>query len=202
MKTLIVKYLPSGEKSNTKALLDLFLKHTKTQNIEVLDLLQKPAPMHNLESMAAYYKRNYNGQNLDSKEAQSLAAQDALTKQFLENDVIVMAYPMHNFGMPAAVKAYLDAVVMKGVTFDYGKKMMAGKKSLTIFTSGGAYSNNLVNLEYPNWDTLSMCAKINFNFMGFDEAQVIAESLRDESKRESTLKNVEEKIVEIVKKWY
>lgn len=202
MKTLLVKYLPSGEKSNTKKLLELFLQQTEGQNIETLDLLKKPAPVHDLASIAAYYKRNYGGHKLDEKEAQSIAAQDALKRQFMACDIIVMAYPMHNFAMPAAVKAYLDAVIMKGETFDYGKKMMAGRKSLTIFTSGGVYNHDFVNLDYPNWDTLSMCAKINFNYMGFDESQVISESLRDDSKRDSALKNAEEKIAAIVKKWY
>ena len=45
MKTLIIKYLPTGEKSQTKKLLDLFLQETKNQNIEVVDLLKEEIPI-------------------------------------------------------------------------------------------------------------------------------------------------------------
>ncbi len=202
MKTLIVKYLPSGENSNTKKLLDIFLKKIEGQKIEVVDLLKNVPPIFDEKSMSAYYKRNYGGQNLDAKEAQSLAAQDAFKQQLISSDILVMAYPMHNFGMPAAAKAYLDAVVMKGETFEYGKKMMAGKKALTLFTSGGQYNHDEVNLQYPNWDTISMLAKINFGFMGFDESEVVAESLRDEATKAEKLAAIDVKIEQIVKKWY
>lgn len=202
MKTLVVKYLPSGENSNTKKILDIFLKKIEGQKVEIVDLLNNTPPIFNEESMSAYYKRNYGGQKLDTKESQSLALQDKLKEQLIASDILVMAYPMHNFGMPAAIKAYLDAVIMNGETFAYGKKMMATKKSLTIFTSGGQYNHDEVNLKYPNWDTISMLAKINFGFMGFDEAEVIGESLRDDATRQEKLLKLDTAIEQIVKKWY
>lgn len=189
MKTLIIKYLPSGEQSNTKKLLDLFLTEIPNKDLEIVDLLSEKVPVFNLESMAAYYKRNYNGQKLDPKESVYLADNDRLIKQFKSANVIVIACPMHNFGLPAAVKAYIDAIMFKGETFDYNKKMMSGKKGLVLFTSGGSYNDKFVNLEYPNWDTLTMAVKINFNFMGFDNIEVISSSLReDESKKLSEAK--------------
>ncbi len=202
MKTLVVKYLPSGEKSNTSKLLDLFIEKIKGKNCEVVDLIENPAETFDLESMAAYYKRNYGGQKLNEIEEKSIAKQDKLKKQLLASDVLVMAYPMHNFGMPARAKAYLDAVIMKGETFEPSKKLMAGKKALTLFTSGGEYNHDAVNLDYPNWDTISMLAKINFGYMGFDEAEVIGTSLRDQSKQAEKLAQIDEQITQIVKKWY
>lgn len=202
MKTLIIKYLPSGVNSNTKKLLDLFLEQTRGQNIEMLDLLKEQIPIFNEASIQAYYKRNYGGQKLNSDEAKLLQRNDELIAQFKSADVIVMAYPMHNFGMPAAVKAYLDAVIFKGEVFETGKKLMAGKKSLTLFTSGGIYEEEKFDINYPNWNTIALLAKINFNFMGFDEAEVIGTSLRDEKTRAQRLNQSREEISVIVKKWY
>ena len=202
MKTLVVKYLPSGANSKTKKLLDLFLKGIKGRELEVLDLLEEPMPIFDEESIQAYYKRNYNGQKLNDNEARLLEQNDHLVAQLKSADILVMAYPMHNFGMPAAIKAYLDAVIIKGETFEPGKKLMAGRKVLTLFTSGGIYSEDSFNFEYPNWDTIRLLAKVNFGFMGFDESETISTSLRDEAKAEERLLEAKKKIHQIVQKWY
>jgi FMN-dependent NADH-azoreductase len=202
MKTLLIKYLPSGQSSNTKKLLDLFLSEIKDSEIKTVDLLEAKIPIFNLTSMSAYYKRNFHNLPLNQEEANSLSENDQLVKQLKSCDILVMAYPMHNFGMPALVKAYLDAVLLNGETFSPGKKIMIGKKSLTLFTSGGNYNSNLVNLEYPNWDTLTMLAKINFGFMGFDESEVINTSLRDPATEAEKLAQINIRIKDVVKRWY
>lgn len=202
MKTLIVKYLPTGSESNTKKLLDLFLEQTKSQNIETIDLLKTPMPIFNETSMQAYYKRNYGGQKLSADEAKSLEQNDKLIAQLKSADVLVMAYPMHNFGMPAAVKGYLDAVIFNGETFEMGKKLMAGKKALTLFTSGGIYADGSFGFDYPQWNTLQLLAKINFSFMGFDQAEVLGTSLRDPKTQAERLEQMKEKINSIIKSWY
>jgi FMN-dependent NADH-azoreductase len=202
MKTLIVKYLPSGAASKTKKLLDLFLQEIKNQNVETVDLLKEEVPTFNEASIQAYYKRNYGGQKLDENEANLLAKNDQLTAQLKSADILVMAYPMHNFGMPAAVKSWLDAVVMKGETFDYGKKMMEGKKVLTLFTSGGVYSDSVFNFDYPNWNSIALVTKANFAFMGFDTSEIINSSLRDETTEVAKLNEAKTKIQEVVKRWY
>jgi FMN-dependent NADH-azoreductase len=202
MKTLIVKYLPSGERSNTKKLLDLYIKELGNRPYEVVDLLKEPLPFFTEESMAAYGKRNYGGMALNEQEQRSLAEQDRLVKQLKSADVVVMAYPMHNFGMPGVVKTYFDAVMLNGETFKMGEKMMAGKKALTLYTAGGLYTPDIANLQYPNWDTLSLNAKINFTFMGFDEAEVIATSLRDPHLADGRLIEADQKIRALISKWY
>lgn len=202
MKTLIVKYLPSGEKSNTKQVLDIFLEATKNQQIETLDILKTEVPIFNEASIQAYYKRNYGGQKLDSNEAKLLEKNDKLIAQFKSADVIIFACPMHNFGFPGIVKSYMDAVIFNGETFAYDKKMMAGKKVLTLFTSGGFYSNDTFNFSYPNWNTIALLASAAFGYIGFDEVKTIGTSLRDEKTKEKNLSEVKNQITEIVSKWY
>lgn len=202
MKILVVKYLPSGENSNTKVLLEAFLEVAGQKigdlEIENVDLLKKQPPFFNLDSMQAYYKRNYGGNELNEAEKGLLAGQDELKNQLKAADLLVIACPMHNFGLPALVKGWLDAVIMKGETFDYGKKMMAGKRALALFTSGGEYSHDKFDLEYPNWDALTMLAKVNFGFMGFDKYEVLGASLRDESKKEAKLAEIRDGITKFL----
>ncbi len=202
MKTLIVKYLPSGEHSNTKRLLDLFMKGLGDRPYETIDLIKQPMPVFNEASLAAYTKRNYIGQPLTEKEQQSLVEHDRLVKQFKAADVIVMAYPMYNFGMPGIAKSYFDAVMLNGETFKMGEKLMVGKKALTLFTSGGLYPQTHASLEYPHWDTLTLNVKINFGFMGFDEAEVIGTSLRDPNAADGRLVEADGKIRALISEWY
>ncbi len=202
MKTLIIKYLPTGSNSNTKKLLDAFLEETKNQNIETLDLLKDSMPIFDEASIQAYYKRNYGGQKLDATEAKLLEKNDKLIAQIKSADVVVLAYPMHNFGIPAAVKAYLDAVIFKGETFDYGVKSMAGKKILTLFTAGGIYSEETFNFDYPNWNSIILQSKAMYSFMGFDEVETIGTSLRDEATANTRLSEVKNKLKTLLNKWY
>ena len=81
MKTLIVKYLPSGEASNTKKILDIFLSKIEKHPVETLDLLNAEIPIFNEQNINAYYKRNYHNQNLNPEEAKLLEKNDALIKQ-------------------------------------------------------------------------------------------------------------------------
>ncbi|MBM5782698.1 MAG: hypothetical protein FJ368_04670 [Pelagibacterales bacterium] len=202
MKTLIVKYLPTGASSNTKKLLDVFLEEATNQNIEVLDLLKEQAPLFDEKSIQAYYKRNYGGQKLDLDEAKLLEKNDKLIAQLKSADVVVFAYPMHNFGIPAAVKAYLDAVIFNGETFEAGKKLMAGKKVLTLFTAGGIYSEEVFNFDYPNWNTIALQSKAMYGFMGFDDIETIGTSLRDVTVADSRIAEVRSRLKNIIKKWF
>lgn len=205
MKTLIISYLPSGVNSNTKQVLDIFINAATsanpTQTIENVDLLKAQIPVFNELSIQAYYKRNYGGQALNPQEAQLLAANDALISQLKSADNVIIACPMHNFGYPALVKAYIDAVVFNGETFAYDKKMMAGKKILTLFTSGGSYSLDNFNFNYPNWNTMALLAAATFGFMGFDDVKTLGTTLRDESTKAENLAKISTEISEIVNKW-
>ncbi len=205
MKTLLIKYLPSGENSNTKKVLDIFLANLnekKSTEIEILDLLKTSIPIFDEKSIGCYYKRNYNNQNLSNDEAMLLAKNDELIRQLKSANFIIIATPMHNFGFPAQVKAYIDAVTFHNETFAYDKKMMQGKKILTIFTSGGQYSSDKFGLDYPNWDALSLSAKLTFNFMGFDEVVSIGTSLRDPATNQNNLSKITDEINNLINKWY
>jgi len=203
-KTLLISYLPSGTFSKTKILLDHFLESINGHEIEKVDLLTQSPPIFTEESLAAYFKRNYAGQTLTEAESSALAENDRLIAQFQSADVIVIAAPFHNFGLPGIVKSYLDAVMFNGKTFEFGKKAMAGKKSLTIFTSGGQYSPDSVDFSagFFHWDTLTQSIKIMFNFMGFDEVQIVGASLRDETTRAERVAEARSKIRAIVSRWY
>jgi len=84
------------------------------------------------------------------------------------------------------------------------ERVMAGKKALCLYTSGGSYSTETFNLSYPNWDSISLSFKVNFNFMGFDTAEVIGVSSRWESDdaKVAALATAREKLTALASQWY
>ena len=75
---------------------------------------------------------------------QALALSDALVDQLLAADVIVVAAPMHNFGLPSSLKAWIDHIVRPGRTFSYSEMgpqgLATGKKAVVVLARGGVYS--------------------------------------------------------------
>ncbi|MEO0699174.1 MAG: NAD(P)H-dependent oxidoreductase, partial [Pseudomonadota bacterium] len=56
-------------------------------------------------------------------------------------DTIVIGAPIYNFGVPAAVKAWIDQVARAGITFAYTengpKGLLEGKRAIIVVASGG-----------------------------------------------------------------
>jgi FMN-dependent NADH-azoreductase len=59
-------------------------------------------------------------------------------------DIIIVGAPMYNFGVPSALKAWIDHIVRAGKTFSYSEKgaaaLVNGKKAYLVIASGGVYS--------------------------------------------------------------
>ncbi|MGJ3254965.1 MAG: FMN-dependent NADH-azoreductase [Alcanivorax sp.] len=51
--------------------------------------------------------------------AEVLAESDQLIDELIATDILVIGAPLYNFGMPAALKAWVDQVVRMGRTVDY-----------------------------------------------------------------------------------
>lgn len=70
---------------------------------------------------------------------------DLLTAELLSSDLVVIASPMWNFGVPSSLKAWIDHVVRAGRTFSYSEKGIAGlakgKKAILVTAAGGFYGD-------------------------------------------------------------
>jgi len=116
MKTLLVKYTPRNERSNTKKLLDAFREKIRNSETEELDLCSDVPDMFLEENLLAYIQRNYLGNALTPEQKKLMSKMDRMTEQLKSADIVVVAFPMNNFSMPAAVKAWFDSVILKGQT--------------------------------------------------------------------------------------
>jgi FMN-dependent NADH-azoreductase len=181
MKTLIVKYIPRNERSNTKKLLDAFRGEINSSNVAELDLLDDVPDMLLGDNLLAHINRNILGLELLPEEEKLLFKMDRMAAQLRSEDIVVVAFPMYNFSMPAIVKAWFDSVIQKGVTFgnrkdDHMVISNAAKKALTLISSGGVYSNES-SFSGRGEHALSL-SNLEFQYMGYSDVQgVLAQGM-------------------------
>ncbi|MBA5777844.1 NAD(P)H-dependent oxidoreductase [Stappia sp. F7233] len=72
---------------------------------------------------------------------QTLALSDELVAELKAADVLVIGVPVYNFGVPAALKAWIDLVTRARETFHYTEDgpvgLLEGKKAVVVMASGG-----------------------------------------------------------------
>ena len=81
-----------------------------------------------------------------AEQKETLALSDALIEELTTADMIVLGVPMHNFAVPASLKAWIDLITRAGKTFSYGDTGPKGllpstKKVLVVITRGGVYGD-------------------------------------------------------------
>ncbi len=64
-------------------------------------------------NLLAYINRNILGQKLSPNEEKLLSKMDRMAAELKSADIVVVAFPMYNFSMPAIVKALFDSVMQK-----------------------------------------------------------------------------------------
>ena len=71
----------------------------------------------------------------------ALAESDALVAELKAADVLVIGVPIYNFGIPAALKAWVDMVARARLTFRYTENgpvgLLKGKRAYLTVASGG-----------------------------------------------------------------
>jgi FMN-dependent NADH-azoreductase len=106
-----------------------------------------------------------------SKEVLRLS--DQLTDEVLSSDLLVIASPMWNFGMPSSLKAWIDHVVRAGKTFRYegaGVEGLAkGKKAILVLASGGVFTDG----PWKSWDTVEPYLRQILGFIGINDVQTV-----------------------------
>ncbi|ATJ81357.1 FMN-dependent NADH-azoreductase [Halomonas beimenensis] len=90
-----------------------------------------------------------------SDEQRELAARsDALIEELLAHDVLVLAVPLYNLGIPSQMKAWFDRVMRAGVTFRYTENgpqgLVEGKRAVILAARGGQYAGTELDSQTPH----------------------------------------------------
>jgi len=101
----------------------------------------------------------------------ALAESDSLVDELKSADVLVIGAPIYNFGVPAALKAWVDMVARARLTFRYTANgpegLLKNKRAYVVIASGGVPVDSPVDFATPY---LRQALK----FVGITDVQVIA----------------------------
>jgi FMN-dependent NADH-azoreductase len=143
---LFVMSSPRGQQSYSQQVArgivdDLKIAHP-TSKIVVRNVAKYPLP-HVGEAFVSGMART--PEQRTPAEAQALALSDGLIEELAAADVLVLAVPMYNFGLPSALKAWVDHVVRAGRTFRFGANgpegLLRNKRAIVVVSRGGVYSD-------------------------------------------------------------
>jgi FMN-dependent NADH-azoreductase len=160
----------------SSGLADQFVTRLRMQNpgarLTVRDLAADPVPHLDAARFGAFLAKPE-----DRTPAQQAVAaySDALIDELKRADVVVLALPLYNFGLPSTLKAYFDHVGRAGLTFSYTEKgpvgLLTGKKVYVFAARGGFYAGT------PN-DTQTPYIRAFLSFLGMSDIEfVYAEGL-------------------------
>jgi FMN-dependent NADH-azoreductase len=146
MKTLLqVNASLNGAASQSSRLADAFVARWREaqpqSQVTVRDIAAEAVPHLTAERFQAFITKP---EERTADQRAIAAYSDTLVGELQRADVIVLALPMYNFGVPSTLKAYFDHIARAGVTFRYTAQgpvgLLTGKKAVVIATRGGVYA--------------------------------------------------------------
>ena len=173
-RILIVESSPRGAESASRQLTKTLRERLRSLYPHAIfverDLAANPLPHLDYQTVKGISAK-------DKAEAESLKdalrLSDELTEELLSADLLVIATPMWNFGLPSSLKAWIDHIVRAGKTFNYagaGVEWLAkGKKAILVLASGGVFSEG----PWKSWDTVEPYLRQILGFIGIDDVQTV-----------------------------
>lgn len=102
----------------------------------------------------------------------ALGLSDALVAEILATDHIVIATPVYNYNIPAALKAWVDHIVRKGLTLGHdGRGLVTGKKATVLLASGGVYTEGS---PIRDRDIATQYLRLILGVIGINDVTVVA----------------------------
>lgn len=160
----------------------------------VRDLAKAPVPHLDADRFGAFIAKP---DQRTTEQHAIVGFSDALIAELKSADVIVLAVPLYNFGVPSTLKAYFDHVARAGVTFRYTDKgpvgLLTGKHAVVFATRGGHYAGSPLDSQTPYLNSF-------LAFLGITDVEfVYAEGLAiSEAAREAALSGARSRIDELL----
>lgn|SRR5690606_11239630 len=140
-KILRVESSIKGDAAVSRRLTDRIIRRLQSANpdVEIVtrDLSKGMLPIDGAWISAVYTAPE--ARNDAQREISDYA--DTLLAEVKAADILVIALPVYNFGLPAQLKAWIDQIARKGEAFYYTEEgpvgLLAGKRAIVAYTSDG-----------------------------------------------------------------
>lgn len=171
---LFLQSSPLGSDSYSQRIADSVLNELKAQyrrtKFVLRDLSEDSPPHINRESITAASSQL---QEQTAEQKKTLALSDELTSELINADIIVIAVPIYNFGIPSTLKAWIDHVVRRGRTFSDTtsgpKGLLHNKRAILILAGGDLHSESSASLL----DLHEPYLRAVLEFIGITDVEVV-----------------------------
>jgi len=123
----------------------------------------------------------------------TLALSDSLVEELKLADVVLIASPIYNFGIPASLKAWIDQISRVGLTFNFTSDgsigVLQNKKAYIVMASGGTLIGSDV-------DFASGYLRHVMEFIGIDDVSLISAEKFDQNNEQATV-DIRERILDL-----
>lgn len=152
----------SYSKGLSMAIVDKLAGKHEIDTVIERDLTKESPPFLNGNLIGAFYK---DPRSVNEEERRLLEYADSVVNDVSNADILVLGTPMHNLGMSALLKAWIDQLVRFGVTYAYDehgarKGRLNGKKVYLAIASGGKLE------DWPN-DNEFIASHVNAVFNAY-----------------------------------
>lgn len=196
-RVLVITSSILAENGQSIALANRFIEQANARaNIDVTqrDVVKNALPHLDISELGAWQVAGAER----TAEQQALASRsDELLAELRATDVLVIAVPMYNLGIPSQLKAWFDRVLRAGETFRYTENgpqgLVEGKRAIILAARGGQYAGTEFDSQTPH-------LKAMLGLMGITDVNVVyAEGLNmGEQQRAAALKEAFQAIDQLV----
>jgi len=142
---LLIHASPRGLQSTSRGLgrhlIEKLLGLEGPLEVRERDLATTELPHLNQDLISAYFTP---AEKRSEEQRETLLVSDRLVDELVAADIVVITAPVWNFGVPAALKAWVDLVARAGRTFRYGPEgpqgLLGSKQVYVVKSSGGIFS--------------------------------------------------------------
>jgi FMN-dependent NADH-azoreductase len=141
-KLLVVETSPRGDHSISRTMTRRFVANWQAAHpdgqVTRRDLMESDLPFVTAPWLQAYFTP---AEQHSPEMKDALRLSDELAGEVLAADHIVIATPVYNYNIPAALKAWVDHIVRKGLTLGFdGSGLVTATKATVLLASGGVYT--------------------------------------------------------------
>jgi FMN-dependent NADH-azoreductase len=142
-KLLYVNSSPRGERSESRAIADEYLRarlrRSADVEVELLDLWTEPLPVFAGKGVAAKMSV-FAGRTPAGEEADAWAEVRSVFERFAAADEYLFTVPMWNHGVPWVLKHLIDTISQPGMVFGFDPELgysglLEGKRAVVVYTS-------------------------------------------------------------------
>ena len=170
---LVVQTSPRGPHSVSRNMANRFVSDRRAAHPQGAVVHRDLAETHLPLVTAPWLQAYFTPPEQHSPEMKAiLRLSDELVAELLAADHLLITTPVYNYNIPAALKAWIDHIVRKGLTLGFdGKGLVTGKKATVLLASGGVYTEGS---PIRDRDVATQYLRLILNVLGITDVTIVA----------------------------